>query len=45
MDRILRYATSADKRLFRALNELKRLQNEPVSQTDENTMTPEAEGD
>ncbi|HUC30047.1 MAG TPA: hypothetical protein VMR80_10705 [Candidatus Acidoferrum sp.] len=45
MDRILRYATSADKRLFRALSELKHLQNEDASQTSEDDTADNAEGD
>ncbi|MBZ5689101.1 MAG: hypothetical protein LAP86_29185 [Acidobacteriia bacterium] len=45
MDRILRYATSADKRLFRALNELKRLQKEDPPQPDDPDIAPQAEGE
>jgi hypothetical protein len=44
MDRILRYATSADKRLFRALAELKRLQKEnPSESADQLADTAEGE--
>lgn len=45
MDRILRYATSADKRLFRALSELQRLQNEDPPQADDPDIAPQAEGE
>jgi hypothetical protein len=45
MDRILRYATSADKRLFRALNELKRLQKEDLPQEDDPDTAPQEEGE
>ena len=42
-DRLLRYATSADKRMFRVLNELKRLQKEDPPQTEDDDITPQAE--
>ena len=45
MDRILRYATSADKRLFRVLNELKRLQKENPPQADDPDTAPQAVGE
>ncbi len=45
MDRILRYATSADKRLFRALNELKRLRKEDPPQADDPDIAPQTEGE
>ena len=44
-DRLLRYATSADKRLFRALNELKRLRKEDPPQADDPDTAPQAEGE
>ena len=43
-DRLLRYATSADKRMFLVLNELKRLQKEDPPQTDDDDTAPQAEG-
>jgi hypothetical protein len=42
-DRLLRYATSADKRLFRALHELKRLRKEDPPQADDPDTAPPAE--
>jgi hypothetical protein len=44
-DRLLRYATSADKRMFRVLNELRRLQKEDPPQADDSDTTPQAEGE
>ena len=38
MDRILRYGTSAEKRLFRALEELKRLQEQNPLATDKDNL-------
>jgi hypothetical protein len=45
MDSILRYAASADKRLFRALNELKRRRAEDPPQTDDRDSAAQVEGD
>jgi len=45
-ERLLRYGNSADKRLFRALNELKRLQTESAAlQTPEHDTDPDGKGD
>jgi len=40
MDRILRYSTAADKRLFRALEHLKQLQEENLADPEENVPDP-----
>jgi hypothetical protein len=45
VDRLLRYGSSADKRLFRALNELKRLQKEDPPQADDPDTAPQGEGE
>jgi hypothetical protein len=45
VDRILRYAASADKRLFRALNELKRRRAEDPPQRDDRDSAAQVEGD
>ncbi|HEV2397456.1 MAG TPA: hypothetical protein VGS27_10985 [Candidatus Sulfotelmatobacter sp.] len=40
MDRILRYSTAADKRLFRALEHLKQLQHENLADPEEKVIDP-----